>query len=96
MTQFNPLAGAVAGHPLAQRTLAAEKVRQARRAQALSKEMAAADDRLEHEVESAEAVHPTDPDGSASDPQPQPKRRPKRQSSAPDDGAVAPHIDLKA
>ena len=102
MSFLNPLAGTVAGQQLTQASLETEKVRQVRRAQTASKNIAATSDRLEHEVESSDAVKPVDPNGHQSDPHQ--KRQSKRQETGAgggaDEGAVGddeqPHIDLKA
>ena len=95
MSFLNPLAGTVAGQQLTQAALETEKVRQVRRAQAVSKNIAAASDRLEHEVESFDAVKPVDEDDPQSDPR-QSKKRPKRKDAAPEGKDDPPHIDLKA
>jgi hypothetical protein len=97
MTFINPLAVAAAAQPSAQRAAESEKVRQARREQALAKNVAAEDDRLEHQVESGDAVQPADPNGGRPNRQPRRQRpRPKLQTGLPDDGAEPPHIDVKA
>jgi hypothetical protein len=97
MSYLNPLAGTVAGQQLAQASLENEKVRQVRRAQTASKNIAANSDRLEHEVESADAVKPVDPNGHQSDPREQ-QGQSKRQGSSAEgnDDDDQPHIDLKA
>lgn len=96
MSFLNPLAGTVAGQQLTQASLETEKVRQVRRAQTVSKNVAAANDRLEQEVESSDAIKPVDPNGHQSDPH-QPKKQSKRQGTSADDGDDEhPHLDLKA
>ena len=54
MTQVNPFVGAILQSTQLQRSQAAEKDRQVRRAQTLAKNVAAEDDKLEHQVESAD------------------------------------------
>jgi hypothetical protein len=98
MSFLNPLAGTVAGQQLTQASLESEKVRQVRRAQTVSKNVAAANDRLEHEVESSDAIKPVDPNGRQSDPR-QSKDQSKRQDTpaADNDGDdQQSHLDLKA
>lgn len=91
MTDFNPLAGAILGSTQAQTTLGAEKQRQLRRAQAVRKDVAAGEDRFEHQVESAEELHPVD-DGNSDSSDPRDKRRQPRQPG----NDSAPTIDVKA
>jgi hypothetical protein len=56
MSSINPFSGYLAQGSQVERTQAAEKTRQVRRTQALSKDVAARDDQLEHQVESADAI----------------------------------------
>ena len=56
MTEFNPLAGAILSSAYTQRQLALDKGRNRRRAQVLEKDAAASEDRLEHQVESSDAL----------------------------------------
>lgn len=58
MSQINPFSGYVAGSAQVQRQQAADKDRQVRRAQQLTKNVALEDDQLEHQVESAEELKP--------------------------------------
>lgn len=93
MTLFNPLAGAILGGAQVQRHLQTDKERQVRREQALTRNIAAANDRLEHQVESAERITPV----NGEDPRPheqQTKRRPRRQPSEDHEGH--PHLDVMA
>jgi len=90
MTEFNPFAGAILGSSQAQSIAGADRQRQLRRAQALRKDVAARDDSFEHQVESAEAVHPVD-DGDANRSGSQQKRGQQRR---PDD--EKPQIDVTA
>jgi hypothetical protein len=97
MSILNPLAGTVAGQQLTQASLEAEKVRQVRRAQNVRKNVAAANDRLEHEVESSDAIKPVEQDGHPSADPRQSKGQAKRQRTDADgeDENDPPHIDLK-
>jgi hypothetical protein len=91
MTDFNPLAGSILGSAQAQSILGTEKQRQLRRAQALRKDVAAPEDRYEHQVESAEELHPID-DGDSNQSNPHGKRRqPSR-----DQKDTPPGIDIEA
>src|SRR3989442_1748337 len=56
MTQINPLTGSILQSPIVQRQQAAEKDRQVRKAQDAEKNAALTGDRLEHQVESSEAL----------------------------------------
>jgi hypothetical protein len=56
MSSINPFSGYLAQGSQVERTQAADKTRQVRRTQALSKDVAAKDDQLEHQVESADAI----------------------------------------
>ena len=97
MSLVNPLAAAVAAQPAAQGSLEAEKVRQARRAQNVSKNVAAAGDRFEHiEVESADAIQPIDPNGRQPHPEPKKRRPTRRPPQVADEGTEPPHLDVKA
>lgn len=92
MTDFNPLSGAILGSAEIQHQIGTEKQRQLRRARAVQKNVAARDDEYEHEVESAEELHPID-DGGQDQPQQQ-KKNPRHSPPGKDD--ERPHIDLKA
>ena len=98
MSFLNPLAGTVAGQQLTQASLEADKVRQLRRAQTVTKNIAASTDRLEHEVESSDAVKPVDEDGHQSEDPQKRRRRPKQAGteSGQDADDESPHIDLRA
>ena len=92
MTDFNPLAGSILGSTQAQHQVDIEKQRQARRAQAVSKNVAARDDELEHQVESSEELPPVGDDHNEHRQQGrQDKHKP---DSDEEDGR--PHIDLTA
>ena len=91
MTEFNPFAGAILGSSQAQSIAGTERQRQLRRSQALRKDIAAREDTFEHQVESAEELHPVD-DGDPNRSNSQDKRG--RQQGHRDD--EQPQIDLKA
>ena len=91
MTEFNPFAGAILGSTQAQSVAGTERQRQLRRSQALRKDVATREDTFEHQVESAEELHPVD-DGSHNPSDPNNKRR--RQPRPDDDHQ--PQIDVKA
>lgn len=95
MSQINPFTYTVVQNIDAQRRGAIEKERQLRRAKVMEKDIAAREDELEHQVESAEETLPVQDEDNT------PKRRPKRQAprghGAPDDQSDDnPHIDLTA
>jgi hypothetical protein len=92
MTQINPLTGAIIQSTQVQPRQNADKDRQIRRTQNLGKNTALQGDRLEHEVESSDALHKPD-DGHDSGRQRQ-KQQHQRSESSEDDGP--PHIDLTA
>jgi hypothetical protein len=97
MSFLNPLAGTVAGQQLTQASLETEKVRQVRKAQTASKNIAAESDRLEHEVESSDAIKPVDPNGHQSDPRQQQQQKHDSKGRAnPNEESEPPHIDLRA
>jgi hypothetical protein len=91
LSQINPLAGAILQSIQTQRQMGVEKERQVRQEQTLEKDVAAADDRFEHQVESSEIV--TDPnDGGQSGDQRNPKKRRPKENEEEEE----PHIDLTA
>lgn len=92
MTDFNPLAGSILGSTQAQHQIDIEKQRQTRRAQTVSKNVAARDDQLEHQVESSEALPPV---GDEPEEQRRQDERQKRKPRPPKDDDQ-PHIDLTA
>lgn len=94
MTQINPFLGAVAQGTQVQQRHSAEKERQIRRVQNLGKNAALQGDRLEHQVESADAVGAIDAHDSTPNLRKKPSRRKARPQEA--DGEDKPHIDLKA
>ena len=97
MIPFNPLSGAVAGSVPAQRIAQAEREHHVRRAQALSKSVAAEDDRLEHQVESGDTVREVHGETTDADR----RRKPQGHSRGTDDDGDGteddrPHIDVTA
>ncbi|HEX2973149.1 MAG TPA: hypothetical protein VHP11_12505 [Tepidisphaeraceae bacterium] len=90
MTQINPFTGSLIQSMQVQPRQSAEKDRQIRRMQNLSKNAALQGDQLEHQVESSDALHATN-DGNASHQQPEQDRQ--HHQPAED---KPPHIDLTA
>ena len=97
MTQINPFTGAIVqGMQVQPPRQSAEKDRQIRRVQNLSKNSALQGDQLEHQVESADAPHAVN-DGQEHAYNPQ-RRTPREQTNShgsEDDGG-APHVDVTA
>jgi len=90
MSQINPLAGSILQSTQFQREQSAQKVQQAQRAEQLKKNIAAEDDRMEHQVESAEELRPAHEDGGEGG---QPRKKHPRK---PGGGDEEPHLDVKA
>jgi hypothetical protein len=102
MNQINPFTGAVLQSPHVQRQQAAEKDRHLRRMQDQSRNAALTGDRLEHEVENAEAIQPAHDEQQQQQQQqqqqPSQQQQPATQTKpevASSDGA-APRLDLTA
>jgi hypothetical protein len=95
MTQINPFTGAIIQGMQVQPRQGAEKDRQVRRVQNLSKNSALQGDELEHQVESAVAPHGVD-DGQEHTYNPQ--RRTAREQAGPEckDEEGTPHVDVTA
>jgi hypothetical protein len=95
MTQINPFTGAIIQGMQVPPRQGAEKDRQIRRVQNLSKNSALQGDQLEHQVESADAPHAVN-DGQEHAYNPQ--RRPPRQQPNPQNSEEggAPHVDVTA
>ena len=91
MTPINPFSGYVAAGSQLERTQAAEKTRQVRREQVLSKNVAARDDELEHQVENTEAVA-----AAHDDQQPGQQQQSPREGPPTPEGDEPPHIDVTA
>jgi hypothetical protein len=90
MSAINPFAGYVAQGAQIERAQAADKTRQLRREQILSKDVAARDDELEHQVESAEAAAAIHDDAGG-------QGGNRRQQRPNRDGKdEPPHLDIKA
>jgi hypothetical protein len=92
VTSINPFSGYVAAGAQLERTQAAEKTRQVRREQVLSKNVAARDDELEHQVENTDAVTPTHDD----DQQPRQQQQPRQDPPTEGGDDKPPHIDITA
>ena len=91
MTSINPFSGYVAQGSQVERTQAADKTRQVRRTQDLSKNVALQDDQLEHQVESSDAVAAVHDDQQPNQQQQQPKKDPKDETFD-----EPPHLDITA
>jgi hypothetical protein len=97
MSQIHPLTGASIGGQVQQRQID-EKDRQLRRSQNLSRNSALRGDRLEHEVESAEAPEPPH-EHDEEDPRKRRRRAAYHRYERPGDGDSddrPPHVDLRA
>ena len=92
MSSINPFSGYLAQGSQVERTQAAEKSRQIRRAQQLAKNIAQQDDNLEHQVESPDTVSGASGEQKSKE-QGKSKNRGKRKAGS-DDGQ--PHVDIKA
>ena len=92
MSSINPFSGYVAQGSQVERLQAADKARQVRREQTLSKNVAAQDDQLEHQVESADAIVSIHDDQQGQNPQQRQRRNPPK----PDEGEEPPHLDITA
>ena len=93
MTEINPFTGSILQSPIVQRQQAAEKDRQTRKAADAEKNDALAGDRLEHEVESSEALAEIH-DEDSPDPRKR-KKQPHKHISA-DPISDESQLDLKA
>ena len=89
MSQINPLAGTILQSITAQRQMGVEKERQVRREQILEKNIAAEDDRFEHQVESSDIVTEAN-DGQQQGEQKNPKKRKSEKEQE------EPRLDLTA
>lgn len=92
MDVINPLAGSFLQGTQVQRQQLIEKQRQARRSQALEKDVAARDDQLEHQVESAEELAPLHDEPTEDQRQHNEKRKPH----AAVEEQPSSHLDLTA
>jgi hypothetical protein len=97
MSQINPFTGAIIQGMQVPPRQSAEKDRQIRRVQNLSKNSALQGDQLEHQVESADAPHPVD-DGQEHTYNPQRRSAPPQKANPQDedeDGST-PRVDVTA
>jgi hypothetical protein len=94
VSSINPFSGYIAQGGQVERAQSSEKTRQVRRQQALSKNVAARDDELEHQVESADAINPIHDDDDTADRQSPRDQKPRRDPKAEDE--EPPHLDVKA
>jgi hypothetical protein len=94
MSSINPFSGYLAQGSQVERTQAADKTRQIRRTQALSKDVAARDDQLEHQVESADALAEIHDEQNPQQQQKQQKQ--KKQQQGEEGKEEPPRLDLTA
>jgi hypothetical protein len=95
VSQINPFTGSILQAPQVQRSQAADRDRQLRRATDLSKNAALAGEQLQHEVESSEAITPVHDDQSKN-PQQRKKPQPHESPSQNDQSDGPEHVDLTA
>jgi hypothetical protein len=95
MTQINPFTGAIVQGTQVQQRQGAEKERHIRRLQNLGKNAALQGDRLEHQVESADALPAINDQGTSNNPR---RRSPQRPATPkkPGPNDEPEHIDLTA
>lgn len=96
VSSINPFSGYVAQGGQVERSQAADKTRQVRREQVLSKNVAARDDELEHQVESADAVVSIHDDQNPSGQQQQRRQEKPSQNEGGADGEEPPRLDVTA
>jgi hypothetical protein len=92
MSSINPFSGYLAQGSQVERTQAADKTRQIRRTQALSKDVAAKDDQLEHQVESTDALAEIHDEQNPS----QQQQKQKKQQQGEEGKEEPPRLDLTA
>ena len=95
MSQINPFTGSILQAPQVQRTQAAARDQQLRKAQDLAKNAALQGEQLEHEVESSEPVIPAN-DGEARKQSPRGRKRRQSDESLHVHNSTDEHIDLTA
>ena len=97
MEIVNPLAGSLAQSTAVTRQQSTDKSRQIRHAQTLRKDVAAAPDSFEHQVESTEELNPVHDERRESDQQRRGASHPQseRDGERPE-GDEPPHIDVVA
>ena len=93
MSSINPFSGYLAQGSQVERTQAAEKSRQIRRAQQLAKNIAQRDDNLEHQVESPDTVSGASGEQKSKE---QGKRKNRGKEKGGSDDGDQPHVDIKA
>jgi len=89
---INPFSGYLAQGAQLDRLQAADKTRQAKRANALSKNIAARDDEMEHQVESTEQISPVNDQGAGQQHGGQTGKKKNGQTEDPKD--APPHLDI--
>ncbi|HSI32022.1 MAG: hypothetical protein ACAI43_21800 [Phycisphaerae bacterium] len=94
MSSINPFSGYVAAGSQVERAHAAEKAAQVRRTQAMSRNVAARDDEMEHQVESVDVVGAVK-DDEAGKGQERPKQR-GRGGTGKQDTDQHPTLDVRA
>lgn len=94
MTQINPLTGSLIQSTQVQPRQSADKERQIRRLQNLSKNTALQGDRLEHQVESSDSLHALNDQGNGQQQRRQQHTHPKKCKADQQDEES--HIDLTA
>jgi len=90
MTPINPFSGYLAQGAQLDRMQAAEKTRQARRVHGLSKNIAARDDEMEHQVESTDRISDIHDQPPGRDPQGGGGKHPPAEDAAEE----TPHLDI--
>jgi hypothetical protein len=92
MSQINPFTGSILQSTQVQRQQAAEKDRQVRRAQEQARNSALSEDTVEHQVESAEELHPVNEEQRHE----RRFKRSKHRSEGKPDADEPPGLDLTA
>jgi hypothetical protein len=85
MSQINPFTGAIIQSTQVQQTKSSAHDKHIRRVQNLDKNSALQGDELEHQVESADSLHPTNDRGDSYQPQRQQQHHQKKSSSDPEE-----------
>jgi len=96
MNPITPLSNAAAQSSQVQKAQSSDKQRQIRRVQNLSKNSALQGDRLEHQVESAEASHSIHDNRDTFHPQQRRQKRPKPAQQNPPTEEGDEHVDIVA
>jgi hypothetical protein len=95
MTQINPFTGAMAGSTQVQQSQSVAKERHARRVQNLGKNSALQGEELEHQVESADALHAINDRNDSYQPEQQSPKT-KKLPALQDQPDGEDHVDLTA